>query len=79
MSTSYPYCQARGVLIETKGGTRASLSGLYAAMTPEEWGAWFRRSANDPPIDDYGAAVEPIEAFLSQFPMPAQLQRNLFA
>lgn len=77
--SAYPYCEARGVIVQTKAGPRASLSGLWATMTPEEFGVWFKRSENDPPIDDFGAQPEPIEAFLSQFPMPERVQRNLFA
>ncbi len=75
----YPYCEARGVLLKTKAGPRASMSGLYATMTPDEFGAWFRRSTQYPPMDDHGADAESIEAFLAQFPMPPQKQRNLFA
>lgn len=79
MATDYPYCQARGVLIETKAGKRASMSGLFATMTPEEFGEWFRLSTQLRAMDDHGANPEDIEAFLSRFPMPPQRQRNLFA
>ncbi len=77
--TDYPHCRARGVLIETKGGKRASMSALYATMTPDEFGQWFRLSDQFRPMDDYGADPDDVERFLSRFPMPREKQRNLFA
>lgn len=77
--TAFPYCEARGVLVETKAGKRASLSGLYASMTPDEFGQWFRLSTQMKAMDDHGADPVDIEAFLSRFPLPPQRQRNLFA
>lgn len=79
MSTDFPYCRARGVLIDTKAGKRASMSGLYATMTPAEFGEWFRSADQFRAMDDHGADPSDIERFLAQFPLPPERQRNLFA
>ena len=59
-----PLCRARGVLIDTPGGARVSLSGLHSKMTPAERSRWFRSAAIHEPPDQFGYLPQKFEEFL---------------
>lgn len=57
-------CRARGVLIDTKGGERVSLSMFHAKLTPTERARWFRSSAISERPDQFGYLPADFEMFL---------------
>lgn len=59
-----PTCRSRGVLIDTPGGDRVSLSALHVAMNDEERSRWWRSATNYEPPDEFGYLPKDFEEFL---------------